>query len=317
MKILVTPSSLCKNQNSEAMKKLRAFSDDIVISALGRPMTEDELIDIIGDIDGYIAGTDHITAKVIAKADKLKVISRYGAGVDSVDLDAAKAKGIAVTNTPGANSQAVAELAFGHMLALARKIEDQSQDLKHGKWVSVVGKQLQGKTLGVLGFGNIGRRFAKMSTGLDMKVMAYDPFISHDIIRANGAFPASLDEIYANADVITMHLPLSDLTHHMIDAEAISKMKDGVILINTARGGILDEDAVYDGVVSGKIFGVGLDSYVTEPPKDCRLMELPNVITTPHAGAHTKEAVENMSIMSVENVISVLSGEYCPNILNR
>ena len=317
MKILVTAASLCKNENSDAMKRLRAFSDDIVKNGHGRPMTEDELLEIIEDVDGYIAGTDTITAKVIEKAKKLKVISRYGAGVDSVDLAAAKAKGIPVTNTPGANSQAVAELAFGHMLTLARKSEYQSKMLQDGTWVNVIGKQLQGKSVGIIGYGNIGRRFAKMARGLDMKILAYDPFLSKEFIEENGAVCCTLDEIYAQADVITVHLPLTDLSRHMINREAIAKMKDGVILINTARGGILDEEAVYEGIESGKVWGVGRDAYEKEPPMGSKLFHHDNVVATPHAGAHTVEAVENMSNMAVDNLITILSGKDCPCIVNR
>ena len=317
MKILVTAASLCKNKESDAMKRLMAFSDDLILNGKGRPLTEEELLDVIEDVDGYIAGTDQVTAKVIEKAKKLKIISRYGAGVDSVDLAAAKAKGIPVTNTPGANSQAVAELAFGHMLSLARKSEYQSKMLQDGTWVNVIGKQLLGKTVGILGFGNIGRRFAKMARGLDMQILAYDPFLNKEFIEANQAKCCTLDEIYAQADVITVHLPLTAQTKHMINAEAIAKMKDGVILINTARGGILDEEAVYEGIESGKVWGVGLDAYEKEPPMGSKLFHLDNVVSTPHAGAHTNEAVENMANMSVDNLITVLSGKDCPCIVNR
>ncbi|MBQ6475033.1 MAG: phosphoglycerate dehydrogenase [Clostridia bacterium] len=317
MKILVSPTSMCIHQDCEAMRTLKAFTDDIVISPYPRNMTAEELMELIEDVDGVVAGTDDFNADVIAKANKLKVISRYGAGVDSVDLAAAKAKGIAVTNTPGANAQAVAELAFGHMMALARKTEYQSKALQSGKWVSVVGKQMMGKTVGILGYGNIGRRFAKMAKGLDMTVLAYDPYLSADRIRETGAEPATLDEIFTQADAITVHMPLTPETKHLIGAEAIAKMRDDVILINTARGGIIDEEAAYDGLVSGKIWGLALDVYETEPPMGSKLFELDNVISTPHAGAHTFEAVENMGNMSVKNCIDVLSGNDCPFIVNR
>ena len=318
MKILVTSNSLAKSINAEAMNRLRAFSDDIILNGKGRPLTEDELLEVIEDVDGFIAGTDKVTAKVIEKAKKLKVISRYGAGVDAVDLAAAKAKGIPVTNTPGANSQAVAELAFGMMLSLARKCEYQSRQLKEGTWTNVICKQLHGKNLGIIGFGNIGRRFAKMSRGLDMKVLAYDPYLSKEVIEAGGADKdCTLEEIFRFSDVITLHLPLNDETRHMIDRDAIALMRDGVILINTARGGIIDEEAVCEGIESGKIWGVGLDVYEKEPPMGSKLFQYDNVISTPHTGAHTIEAVQNMGNMAVDNLIMILSGQDCPCIVNR
>lgn len=308
---------MCKNRDSEAMKNLMKFSTDLVFNPYPRPMTEEELMEVIGDCDGYIAGTDHVSAKVLEKCKNLKVISRYGAGVDSVDLAAAKAKGIKVTNTPGANAEAVAELAFGHMMSLARKSAWQSNKLQEGVWVSYVGKQLFQKTIGIIGFGNIGKNVARCATGLDMKIMAYDPYINEEYCKAHNVQIASLDEIYANADVITTHMPLTPETKHMINRETIAKMKDGVILINTARGGIMDEEALYDGLQSGKILGVGLDVYEKEPPMGSKLFELDNVISTPHAGAHTIEAVDNMANMSVENLVTILSGKECPYVVNK
>lgn len=311
MKILVTPTSLQPGKNDKALDMLKEFSTDLVFNPKGKPLTEEELIPLLKDCDGFIAGLDDITEGVLSNCPHLKAISRYGAGYDRVDIQAAKKQNIVVTNTPGVNAEAVGELAFGLILAAARKIPYLDAQTRKGAWVRSTGMELQGKTLGIMGLGAIGRVLARCAQGFNMQVIAYDPFIDEAYCKQHNIQAVSFKEVVENSHVISLHLPLNEETRHLIDAQAISTMQDGVILVNASRGGILDEDAVYDGLVSGKIGGLGLDAFEVEPPVGSRLLELPSVIATPHTGAHTKEATDNMAYAAIRNLIEVLSGEEC------
>lgn len=317
MKILVTPTSMQKGCGSPALTELQKYTGDIIFNPYGRPLTEDELIPLLTDCDGYIAGLDTISGKVIKACPKLKVISRYGVGYDRVDLDAAKEQGVTVTNTPGVNAEAVGELAFGLILAVARKIPYLDRDTREGGWTRSVGVEMRGKKIGILGLGAIGRVVARCAKGFDMIVTAYDPYIDQQYCDDNGIEVCSFEKCISEADVVSLHLPLLDSTRHIIDEKAISLMKDGVILVNASRGGIVDEKATYDGLKSGKIAGLGLDAFETEPPKNSPLFEFDSVVVTPHTGAHTKEATNNMAFAAVNNLIDVLEGRSCACIVNK
>lgn len=317
MKVLVTPTSLQPGKNKEALETLQNFTTDLVFNTTGRPLTEDELIPLLADCDGYIAGLDEVTAKVLAACPNLKIVSRYGAGFDRVDINAAKEHGIIVTNTPGVNAQAVGELAFGLIMSVARNIPYLNEMTRKGEWVRSTGIELKGKTLGIMGLGAIGKVVARCAQGFGMDVIAYDPFINEAYCQENHIGNCTFDEVVEKSNVISLHLPLNDSTHHMIGKDAIARMKDGVIIVNASRGGIIDEDAAYEGLKSGKIAGLGLDAFEVEPPKDSKLFEFPTVIATPHTGAHTKEATQNMANASVKNLIDVLSGKECPFVVNR
>lgn len=317
MKVLVTPTSLQPGKNEEALNTLKGFTEDLVFNSTGRPLTEDELIPLLADCEGYIAGLDEITAKVLAACPNLKVISRYGAGYDRVDIQAAKEHGVTVTNTPGVNAQAVGELAFGLILSVARNIPYLNEQTRKGEWVRSTGMELKGKTLGIMGLGAIGKVVARCAQGFGMQVAAYDPFINEAYCQENNIRNSSFDEVVEMSDVISLHLPLNDQTRHLIGRDAIARMKDGTIIVNASRGGIIDEDAAYDALKSGRLAGLGLDAFEVEPPKDSRLFEFPTVIATPHTGAHTKEATINMANASVKNLIDVLSGKECPFVVNK
>ena len=308
MRILVTPTSLQPGKNSGALEALKQFSEDLVFNELGRPLKEDELIPLLKDCDGYIAGLDFITEKVLKSCEKLKVISRYGAGYDRVDIEAAREKGVLVTNTPGVNAEAVGELAFSLILSVARKIPYLNQS---------TGMELKGKTIGIMGLGAIGKVVARCAKGFEMKVIAYDPFINEDYCASHQIGVCTFEEVIEQADVISLHLPLNDSTKHLIGEEAIGRMKPGAILINTSRGGIIDEDAAYQALKSGKLGGLGLDAFEVEPPAGSLLFEFDNVVVTPHTGAHTREATDNMANASIRNLIDVLSGKECPYIVNK
>jgi D-3-phosphoglycerate dehydrogenase len=317
MKILVTPTSFGPSARLAPKDKLLSFADEIIYNPHSRPLTEDELIPLIEGCDGYLAGLDFITEKVINSADNLKVISRYGIGCDRVDIEAAKEKGITVTNTPGANSDAVADLTLGLMLALARAIPMLDNSTKQGEWKRRTGIELGERTLGLLGFGMIGKAVARRAIGFGMKVIAYDPYMDEKYAQENGVLSCSLEQVISGSDFISLHLPLLESTANIIDKESIAKMRSGTFILNTARGGLIDEEALFEALMSGHLSGAALDAYENEPPDaSLPLYQLQNVVTTPHTGAHTAEAALNMATMAVDNLISVLETGECPYIVN-
>ena len=317
MKILVTPTSMRPDNPSDALKALQAFSADLVFNPTGKPLTEDELIPLLQDCDGYLAGLDFVTDKVIVACPNLKVISRYGAGFDRVDTVAAKAAGIPVTNTPGVNAQAVGELAFGLIIALARRIPYLNNQTRAGEWVRSTGMELKDKTIGIFGLGAIGKVVARCASGFGMNVVAYDPFINDAYCQENNIESCSREDVLKKSNVISLHLPLNDETKNYINRDTIAMVPDGCIIVNTSRGGIIDEDDAYEALKSGKLLGLGLDAFAIEPPTGSPLFELDNVVVTPHTGAHTKEATQNMANASVKNLIDILSGNDCPFIVNK
>ena len=315
MKILITPTSFKPDSESPAMKKLKSFSNSLVFNPGKKPLSEDELIPLLEGCTGCIAGLDNYTAKVIESVKDLKVISRYGAGVDKVNLDAAKANNIAVCNTPGANAQAVADFTFALLLSVARKVSVLDRKAKEGQWPRSNGTELYSKTIGVLGLGAIGKAVAKRASGFSMKILAYDPFINKEYAEANGIIPADFEAIAKEADFLSLNLPLTDETRNLISADVMKNMRKGAIIVNTARGGLIDEAAAYEHLASGHLGGMGLDVFEEEPPQRTPLFDLDNVVITPHTSAHTAEATAAMADMSVQNLIDVLSGKDCPNVL--
>lgn len=247
-----------------------------------------ELAKIIGDYDGIIVrSATKVTKEVIEAGGKLKVIGRAGIGLDNVDRETAKAKNIKVVNTPTATSISVAELALGMMFAAARRIAQASVSTKAGKWEKkqFKGLELYGKTVGIIGIGRIGTELAKRAQALGMNVIAYDPNVaSHDIAKI-----VDLDTLLKDSDYISLHIPKTEQTTHILDKTAFEKMKDGVAIINCARGGVVDEQALYDAISRGKVRIAAIDVYESEPAKQNRLFELDQVVATPHIGAQTKE----------------------------
>ena len=315
MKVLVTPTSLQPDKSIPALDALKSFADEIVFNPYGRPLNQVELKDLLHGCEGYIAGLDYIDADVIESCDKLRVISRYGAGVDRVDIEAAKAKGIIVCNTPGANSQAVADMTFGLLLAVARKIPSLDAKTKAAEWVHSTGVELYDKTIGIVGLGAIGKAVAKRAQGFSMKVLAYDPYIDNTYAKANNIVSTTLEQIAGSADVISLHLPYMPETRHIISGDLMRSMKPGVIIINTSRGGLIDEEETFTLLDSGHIGGLGLDAFEQEPLGETAFANYDNVVLTPHTAAHTKEATSNMASMAIQNLIDVLSGKNCPYII--
>jgi len=270
-------------------------------------MEKSELMDVIGNYNGIVVrSATKLTSDVIEKADNMKIIVRGGVGIDNIDVKAAEAKGIKVQNTPTASTVSVAELVFAHLLSLTRKITEADKSMKEGKWEKkkLKGIEIYKKNLGLIGTGRIGMAVAKRAKAFEMEVFGYDPYQDPNIMIDNDIKPVDkLDDILNNADIISIHSPLTDDTKHLINKESIDKMKDGVIIINCARGGIIDESALYDGLSSGKIAGASLDVYEKEPPENSPLLKLDNIILTPHIGASTKEAQKRVGIESAKTII--------------
>jgi len=285
--------------------------------------SREKLIEIIGDYDAVItrSGTP-LPAEVCQAAKRLKVAGRAGVGMDNMDIDAATLRGILVMNTPEANTLAAAELTMTLMLASCRHLPLAHASVKRGEWTrnKFLGMQLKDKTLGIIGLGRIGSRVAIRCQAFGMKVIAYDPYIAEEVAeRLHVHLVGELDELLKTADIITLHTPLTDETRGMIGANEIAKMKDGVRLINCARGGISDEQALYDGLVAGKVAGAALDVYSVEPPKSellKQLLVLDNVVATPHIGANTAEAQREVAVQIVRQVIDALRGVNYSNVVN-
>jgi D-3-phosphoglycerate dehydrogenase len=285
--------------------------------ALGKD--KEKLAAVIGNYDGLaIRSATKVTGKVLEWAKDLKVIGRAGIGVDNVDIPAATARGIIVMNTPFGNSITTAEHAISLMLALARQIPEADASTRAGKWEKnkFMGVEIFGKTLGVVGCGNIGSIVADRATGLRMKVVAFDPFLSQERADNLGVEKVEIDELFRRADFITLHAPLTDKTRNIINAGAIKNMKKGVRIINCARGGLVDEAALYEALKSGQVAGAAFDVFVTEPATENPLFHLPNVVCTPHLGAATSEAQENVALQIAEQMSDYLLRGAITNAIN-
>jgi D-3-phosphoglycerate dehydrogenase len=280
---------------------------------------KDKLAEVVGNYDGLaIRSATKVSAKILANAKNLKVIGRAGIGVDNVEIPAATARGIIVMNTPFGNSITTAEHAITLMLALARQIPQADQSTQAGKWEKnrFMGVEITGKTLGVIGCGNIGAIVAERGIGLRMKVIAYDPFLSPERALDLGVEKVELDELFKRADFITLHTPLTDKTRNIIDAGAIAKMKKGVRIVNCARGGLVDEKALRAALDSGRVAGAAFDVFTTEPANENPLFGHPNVVCTPHLGAATTEAQENVALQIAEQMSDYLLRGAISNAIN-
>jgi D-3-phosphoglycerate dehydrogenase len=282
-------------------------------------LTPPELRDIIAAYDGLaIRSNTKVTRELLEVADNLKVVGRAGIGVDNVDLKAATARGVVVMNTPHGNSITTAEHAIAMMFAVARDLPEATASTKAGKWEKnrFMGVELTGKILGLIGAGNIGGIVADRALGLRMRVIAYDPFLSEKRAIELGVEKVDLDDLLARADFITLHTPLTDATRNILSQKALAHTKKGVRIINCARGGLIDEAALYDGLKSGHIAGAALDVFETEPAKDSPLFTLPNVVCTPHLGASTSEAQENVALQVAEQMSDFLLTGAVTNAIN-
>jgi D-3-phosphoglycerate dehydrogenase len=306
-RVLITSTSFGK-ADPLPLQRLKEYGCEIIENPHGRPLKEDELTPLLADVDGVIAGLDEYTERAIKSSSRLKVISRYGVGVDKVDLKTAEACGVKVTITPGVNTQAVADLTMALMLAVARKVPKADASAKEGKWEKIFGHSLYQKKLGLVGLGQISRAVIKRAKGFDMEVSVFTRYPDSSFPETMRVRYADFDELLEQSDFLSLHCALTEDRTKMIDYEQLKRMKPTSYLINTARGALVDEDGLYRALKEGLIAGAGLDTYVNEPPKGSPLLTLENVVTTPHIGSYTYEAVLLMGLMSVENLMKALEG---------
>jgi len=282
-------------------------------------LTPQELLQIIGDFHALlIRSATKVTEEVLEAGKMLKVIGRAGVGVDNVDVPAASARGVLVMNTPGGNTITTAEHALSLLLSLARNVPQATASMKAGRWEKdrFIGVEVYQKTLGIIGLGRIGSEVARRAKGLMMEVIAYDPFISAEVAREMGVQLVDLDQVFSDSDFITIHAPLTEDTRNLINRGTISRMKDGVRIVNCARGGIVNEADLYEALKSGKVAGAALDVFEKEPLLESPLLELDNFICTPHLGASTTEAQENVGIAIARQVVDYLKRGVIRNAVN-
>lgn len=304
-KILITSTSFFK-AGPVPLQQLKEFNCEIIENPYGRPLKEGELIPLLVDVDGVIAGLDEFGEKVLKSSNRLKVISRYGVGIDNIDMEAAKRLGIFVINTPDVNTQAVADLTFGLILSVSRKIPQSHQSTRKGRWERFIGREVYGKRLGIIGLGRIGKAVANRAKGFEMEIIAYDVQRDESFAETLEIKFLPLDDLLMEADFVTLHCGLNPQTKGLIGPRELGLMKETAYLINTARGELVDERALYEALKEGKIAGAGLDVYEQEPPLESPLLSLENAVTTGHIAAYTDEAIKEMALASVKNLLSAL-----------
>ena len=315
-RVLVTPTSFGKN-NPVLIETLRKAVGDVIFNPTTRPLSSADLSKLLPDIDGYIAGLDQIDTLALQTANRLKVIARYGVGVDRVDLAVATKRNIIVTNTPGANSAAVAELTIGLILALARHLTQADQAIRCGEWPRYNGIGLRDCTIGLVGFGSIGQAVARRVAGFECHLVATDPYARSENAAQHNVSLVSLPELLAQADFVSLHASATPETNQMVNTSFLSMMKPGAFLINTARGELIDEAALLGALNSGHLAGAALDCFHQEPPSPgSPLLQHPHIIATPHTGSHTDEAINRMGWMALEACLTALRGERPEHVVN-
>lgn len=281
--------------------------------------THEQIVERIGSYDGMVVRSGvRVTAEMIERAESMRAIGRAGAGVDNIDVEAATRAGIFVLNTPGGNTISAAEHTIALLLALLRKIPAADRSMKEGAWdrKAFKGRELFGKRVAVIGLGRIGREVARRLSAFSTELLGHDPFLTDEAIRDLGLRPTSLDEALFGADIVSLHVPLNEHTRPTIDADKIAGMRDGSIILNVARGGIVDEQALLSALASGKVAGAAIDVWEKEPPVDRALAEHPAVVATPHIAASTSEAQERVAEQIARSMIALFSGDEVPGIVN-
>lgn len=314
MNVLVTFPPVLRNPGPH-LDLLHAAGCRITSSGTDRPLSAAEMVPLVRDVDAIIAGGETIDESVFAAAPRLKVISRHGVGYDKIDLAAATRARVVVTITPGTNHIAVAELALGLMIGVARRIPRMREALLAGEWQRQPGVELAGKTLGIVGLGRIGRALATRARAMDMVVIAHDPMPDAAFATTNGLGLVDLDEVLVRSDFLSLHAPGTANGKPILGREQLARIKPSAFLINTARGSLIDEAALHDCLVGGRLAGAALDAFAKEPPTGSPLLKLDNVLATPHIGG-TRESGAATALLAVQNALQVLRGEACPHIIN-
>lgn len=302
MKILVTPRSFGKN-NPELFDRLAAAGLEVIRNDTGGILSAGQMREKLAPCQGLILGVDPLDADVLAAAPRLRAVAKYGVGLDNIDLAACAARGVKVSRTVGANSNAVADYALTLMLAVARKAALIDRRCRQRDWAKITGIDLHGKTLGIVGLGAIGKCVARRARGFEMRILAHDVAWDEDFAREAGIERADPDRICREADFISLHVLLNDETRGLINAERLAMMKKTAVLINTARGGLVDENALLAALREGRIYGAGLDVFEQEPPADPAWYELDNLVMGSHCSSSTAGAVEQMGRMAVDNLL--------------
>lgn len=314
-KILVTATNY--SQYCSAAKKLLLDNNcEIVENDKGRPYTGEELLELVSDIDGVVAGVDTWDEAIFSHAPKLKIIARFGVGVDNIDLPAAAAHGIQVCNAKGMNSNPVAELTVAMLLGALRNVPAFNSSVREGKWERFMGRDLEGMTVGLLGFGDIAQKVAKKLSGFDVKLMAYDLYPNIQKAAELHVQMTTMEEVLRAADIVCMHMPSLPATHHVMNRKTFGRMKDGSYFINTSRGALVDERALFEALRSGKLCAAAIDVFEQEPvPKENPLFTLPNLFATPHTAAETYETYHNVGLFTAQILLDAFAGETPKNLL--
>jgi len=307
-RVLVTPRSFRK-QSGEHKRILLEADCELVEATQDRPLKAAELLELIPEADALIVGLDEVTEEVIAAGQRLKVISKYGVGLDNIDIPAATAAKIVVTNTPGTNHVAVAELTMGLLLALARRIPQHNNSAKAGSWARVTGVELAGRALGLLGLGQISREVIKRAASFSMRLLVHTSHPAEELVKAYEVAYVPLEHLLSNSDFVSLHCALTPERVGLIGEKELRMMKPTSYLVNTARGELVDEEALYRALHEGWIAGAASDVFAHEPPTGSPLLGLDNFIITPHMGANTYEAIQRMGVMAAQNAILALRGQ--------
>lgn len=315
-KVFVSALSFSRT-NPKPRHMLEEAGHEVIMNEAGRPLTEAELASALEDAEVLIVGVDKVSADVLAKASKLKIIAKHGVGLDNVDVAAATGQGILVTNAPGSNSDAVADMTFALLLAVTRGILAADRGVRSQGWPRIKGPEIWQKTLGIIGLGRIGKGVALRAQGFRMQVLAYDPYADAAWAEREGVTLTDLDTLLRQSDFVTLNAPLTESTRGLLSRDKLRLMKKTSYLINSARGELIDEAALIEALQEGWIAGAGLDAFLQEPLGESPFTALENVVLTPHLGAYSLEAGENMSRMAAEAVCALLAGESSEYVVNK
>lgn len=301
---------------SEPSEYLESHACKVDLFPQGKKISQEELIQGVAEYDAIIVGIEKFTKAVIQASKRLKILAKHGIGVDNIDVKAASGRGIVVTNAPGTNSDAVADLTIGLFLSLARSIPFADRSVKEGGWPRMVGVEINGKVLGIIGLGQIGKRVAKRASGFDMRILAYDVFKDEAFARKWGITYVSLDEVLAESDFLSIHVPIGPSTRGLIGERELNLMKKEAFLVNISRGGIVDEESLCRILKEKRIRGAALDVFTSEPPTGSPLLTLDNVILSPHMGAYTLEALRETGMACARGIVDVFGGKRPEFIVN-
>jgi len=307
-RVVVTSRSFGRHL-PDGIRVLETSGLEVVMAGQGAPWPEDRLADLAHDADALIVGTDQITRRVLAGSPRLRVVAKHGVGVDNIDLQGAAALGIAVTYTPGANTDAVAEFTIALLLALWRGVVVADRAMRERRWEPVLGREARGRTLGVLGLGRIGRAVAERARALGMRVVACDIVEDQAYAAAHGVTYVSFEHLLRTADAVSIHVPLTAETRRLIGARELAWMRPEAVLVNTARGGVVDEEALAAALDAERLAGAAIDVFADEPPWQSPLLQARHALLTSHIGAHTREAMACMDVMAASDVVAVLRGD--------